>query len=88
MPYMRHERLVRLLTTGWGATCNYKQLLRKKAFKLYSRLEADNKVDPEELDEARRKRDDLDRGCAAANLKLYKFRVLCGIFDGEAARAT
>lgn len=81
MPYLNHEKLVRLLTVGWGATCNYKQLLRKKAFKLCSRLEADNKVDHEELEEARRKRDDIDRACSLANLKLYKLRVLCTTYE-------
>lgn len=100
MAYMRHERLVRLLKTGWKATCNYKQVLRKKSFKVVSRLEADNKTvgrrcprfrllyrrrrrrvprppqDAEELEEARRKRDEVDHNCALANLKLYKMVAL------------
>ena len=72
MAYMQHHRLVRLLKTGWKATCNYKQVLRKKSFKVVTRLEADNKTDADELEEARRKRDEIDHNCALANLKLYK----------------
>lgn len=83
MPYMRHDILARHLTKGWGAACTYKQLLRKKAFKLCSKLEGDNKVDQDELEEARRKRDDLDRACALAHIKLYKLRVLCKSYDAD-----
>lgn len=83
MPYMDHQVLVRLLTTGWRATCNYKQFQRKKAFRLCLRLEADNKADPDELDDARNKREDLDRACALANMNLYKMRVLNQGYDDD-----
>ncbi|KAH8073470.1 hypothetical protein JL721_2768 [Aureococcus anophagefferens] len=65
---MRHERLVRLLKSGWKATCTYKQVLRKKSFQVVARLEADNKTDAGKFEEARRKRDEVDRN-RAANLK-------------------
>lgn len=81
MAYMRHERLVRLLKSGWKATCTYKQVLRKKSFKVVARLEADNKTDAEELEEARRKRDEVDHNCALANLKLYKMVALNHIME-------
>mmetsp|Transcript_36438 Transcript_36438/g.116796 ORF Transcript_36438/g.116796 Transcript_36438/m.116796 type:complete len:141 (+) Transcript_36438:1-423(+) len=83
MAYMDHEQLVRLLASGWKAHCASKQVLRKKAFRVCARIEADTKADTDELDEARRKRDDLDRACAKSNLTMYKMQVLKASYDDD-----
>jgi len=76
MAYMDHERLVRLLASGWKTFCQSKLILRKKAFKFCARLEADTKADSYELNESKRKREDIDQKCAIANLKVHRMHVL------------
>lgn len=72
---------MRLLKQGWKAACDYKQLQRKLAFRKVRTLQADTKTDPEVLDEAQRKRDDLDQACALANVKYYTFVSLDHVLD-------
>ena len=81
LAYIDHETLVRYLAAGWKAACAQKQVLRKKAFKSCARIEADTKADPDELEEARRRRDDIDRACAKSNLIMYKMQVLKDSYD-------
>ena len=55
MAYMRHERLVRLLKSGWKATCTYKQTLRKKAFKVDARVRPTANIPGGATDEKKRR---------------------------------
>ena len=67
-PYMPHDKYAEMLVLGWSAALDLMKHQRKMAFKKVRTLQEDAKCPAELLDAAYRTRDELDLGCARANI--------------------
>ena len=79
--YMPHDKYAEMLVTGWSAALDLMKHQRKMAFKKVRTLQEDAKCPAELLDAAFRTRDELDLGCAKANIKFCEARFLVEVLQ-------
>ena len=75
-PYMPHDKYAEMLVMGWSAALDLMKHQRKMAFKKVRTLQEDAKCPAELMDAAYRTRDELDLGCARANIRFCEARFL------------
>ena len=79
--YMPHDQYAEKLVVGWSAAVDLMKHQRKMAFKKVRTLQEDAKCPAELLDAAFRTRDELDLGCAKANIRFCEARFLVEVLQ-------
>ncbi len=80
-PYMPHDKYAEMLVVGWSAALDLMKHQRKMAFKKVRTLQEDAKCPAELMDAAYRTRDELDLGCARANIRFCEARFLVEVLQ-------
>ena len=80
-PYMPHDKYAEMLVLGWSAALDLMKHQRKMAFKKVRTLQEDAKCPAELMDAAYRTRDELDLGCAKANIRFCEARFLVEVLQ-------
>jgi hypothetical protein len=80
-PYMPHDKYAEMLVVGWSAALDLMKHQRKMAFKKVRTLQEDAKCPAELMDAAYRTRDELDIGCAKANIRFCEARFLVEVLQ-------